>query len=465
MSDSPIPIAPASQRSRLGHYGLWTGVGLVIANMVGSGVLTTAGFMADTLGPLWILAAWAVGGAIALAGARVYAAMAEEIPGSGGEYRYLSQLLHPFAGVMAGWTSLLIGFSAPVAMAGLAAGAYLNVLTGADAQLAGVACVVLVTAAHAFHLKTSALAQDLLVGVKAVLLTAFVGFGLWMGARDLPTWTAPAAPATLGGTWAAFFNSLVFIGFCYSGWNAVVYVADEFRDPKRDVRRAMAVGTLLVIGLYLAVNWVLVANLSPADLARVKTEDEKLTLGHVVLQHLLGETGAVAMSSVVLVALVSSLSAMTLVGPRVYSAMAGDGFLPRQLAARSGSPPLFSVLLQSGVAIFLMATQQFSVLLNNAGSILTLTSLIAVAALAVRMRGRLPWGARVAAVIYVVASGWALVFSLLSAPSTLLWLGAIGLLSAAGYQWTRERGAAVIGLQLTRAERAALAESRESKGS
>ena len=162
-------------------------------------------------------------------------------------------------------------------------------------------------------------------------------------------------------------------------------------------------------------------------------------------------------------ALVSSLSAMTLVGPRVYAAMAGDGFLPRQLAARSDAPPLFSVLLQSGVAILLMATQQFSVLLNNADSILTLTSLVAVAGLGVRMGKRLPWGARVAAAIYVVASLWALVFSLLSAPSTLFWLGAIGLLSAAGYQWTRERGAAVVGLQLTRAERAALAQRSESK--
>lgn len=463
MSDAPSLALPTDRPSRATSYGLWTGVGLVVANMVGSGVLTTAGFMADTLGPLWILAAWAVGGAIALAGARVYAAMTEEIPGSGGEYRYLSRLVHPFAGVMAGWTSLLIGFSAPVAMAGLAAGAYFNVLFGVDAHFAGIAVVVTVTAAHAFHLRTSALAQDVLVGIKAVLLTAFVAFGLWMGSHEIPTWTPPAAPPTAGGTWAAFFNSLVFIGFCYSGWNAVVYVSDEFHHPKRDVRRAMAIGTLLVIGLYLAVNWVLVANLSPADLARVKTEDEKLTLGHVVLQHLLGETGAFAMSSVVLVALVSSLSAMTLVGPRVYSAMAGDGFLPRQLAARAGSPPLFSVLLQSGVAIFLMATQQFSVLLNNAGSILTLTSMIAVAALWMRMRARLSVMARVAAVVYVGASLWALVFSLIEAPSTLIWLATIAVLSAVGYQWTRERGAAVVGLQPTRAERALAARDAESR--
>ncbi len=433
MSDSsPQLVLPP----RRGRYKLATGIGLVVANMVGSGVLTTAGFMADSLGPLWILTAWLVGGLIALAGARVYAALADELPGSGGEYRYLSKLVHPFAGYLAGWTSLLVGFSAPVAMAGLAAGAYLGVLLGVDPRTAAVVAVVAVTAIHAFHIRASSLAQNLLVSVKGVLLAAFLITGLAMGSKVLPAWH-PSTAADAVHPLAAFFNSLVYIGFCYSGWNAVVYVADEFAHPKRDVPRAMIIGTLLVTLLYLGVNWVFVANLTPADLALVKTEDEKLTLGHLVLSHLLGPVGAIGMSTVVLIALVSSLSAMTLVGPRVYAAMAEDRFLPSLFRQRADAPPLASVLLQSAVAIVLILTQQFAVLLNNAGAILTLTSLLAVAALAWRKGRTLAVSVRWAAAIYCLASGWALVFSIRSTPSSLVWMAAITVLSAVGYRMTR----------------------------
>ncbi|MBM4342633.1 MAG: APC family permease [Deltaproteobacteria bacterium] len=425
----------------VGRIGLWTGVGLVVANMVGSGVLTTAGYMADSLGPLWILAAWAIGGVVALAGAAVYAQLAHVMPESGGEYRYLSRLIHPYAGYVAGWTSLLVGFSAPVAMAAMAAGAYLSVLLGVDATLSAIAVVVVITALHGLHLRTSSTAQDALVAVKIVLLISFIAVGLWTGSNQMPAWTAQQ-PTGLAGTLGSFFNSLVYIGFCYSGWNAVTYVAAEFKHPRRDVWRAMWIGTVVVIAVYLAVNWVFVANLTPADLARIKTEDEKLTLGHLVLHNLVGPNGAAAMSSVVLVALVSSLSAMTLVGPRVYAAMARDGYLPRFFAGRDDAAPLASVVLQSGVAIVLVLTQNFSVLLNNAGSVLTLTSMAAVVALLVRRNALLSVGVKVAAGIYIVFSSWALLFSVRETPSTLLWAAAILALAAGGYKLARRTAAA-----------------------
>lgn len=459
LSDTATPSAPASITTKLralppGRLGLATGVGLVIANMIGSGVLTTAGYMADTLGPLWILAAWVVGGMVALCGAAVYAALAEEMPASGGEYLYLSRLVHPYAGYVAGWTSLLVGFSAPVAMAGLAAGAYLAVMLGVDARLAAVAAVVAVSCLHALHLRTSSTAQDVLVAVKLLLLVAFIGVGLAAGQNSLPQWQA-SQPTGLPGTVASFFNSLVYIGFCYSGWNAVTYIAAEFKHPKRDVWRSMAIGTLIVIAVYLCVNWVFVANLTPADLARVKTEGEKLTLGHLVLTHLVGASGATAMSTVVLVALLSSLSAMTLVGPRVYAEMAVDGFLPHYFVAKPNGPPVGSVALQSAVAIALILTQTFEDLLNNAGSILTLTSMLAVIALVVRRNALLPLRVKLAALIFVTFSAWALLFSIRNTPKTLFWIVAILVFAAAGYRFARRvpiLGAAVVPPISVRAE-------------
>ena len=467
MSDNASSIASPSITGQFavarahatGRIGLFTGIGLVIANMIGSGVLTTAGYMADSLGPLWILAAWAIGGVVALAGAAVYAQLAEEMPESGGEYRYLSKLVHPYAGYVAGWTSLLVGFSAPVAMAGLAAGAYLSVLVGVDATIAAIVIIAAITAVHGLHLRTSSTTQDVLVAIKIVLLIAFVAVGLATGSNALPQWQPPQQTG-LAATVGSFFNSLVFIGFCYSGWNAVTYVAAEFRDPRRDVWRAMWMGTLVVIAVYLAVNWVFVANLTPADLARVKTEDEKLTLGHVVLQHLVGETGALAMSSVVLVALVSSLSAMTLVGPRVYAAMARDGYLPKFFDGKDDAPPLASVVLQSAVAVALVLTQKFSVLLNNAGSVLTLTSMAAVIALVVRRNAKLSGAVKIAAATYVTFSSWALLFSIKQTPSTLLWALAIFALAAAGYKMARRTN----GGPSVQASVAAQAESGPSGG-
>src|SRR5262245_58212253 len=103
---------------------LWPGVGLVVANMIGAGVLLSTGFMAQDLGPGPILAAWAVGAIIALAGAKAYGALVSIIPRSGGEYRFLFDLIHPVIGYAAGWTSLLVGFSAPVAVDAVAAGSF-----------------------------------------------------------------------------------------------------------------------------------------------------------------------------------------------------------------------------------------------------------------------------------------------------------------------------------------------------
>jgi APA family basic amino acid/polyamine antiporter len=110
------------------RLGLGSGVGLVVANMIGAGVFVSAGFMAQQLRPGVILLAWAVGAALALAGAIAYGGVVRVCPRSGGEYRFLSDLLHPFAGYLAGWTSLLVGFSAPIAAPALAAGPFARTL-------------------------------------------------------------------------------------------------------------------------------------------------------------------------------------------------------------------------------------------------------------------------------------------------------------------------------------------------
>src|SRR6185503_3805275 len=326
--------------------GLWSGVGIVIANMIGAGVSTTPGFMAMDLAPSYILLAWLVGGVAALSGARAYAAIAQAIPRSGGEYRYLSTLWHPMLGYLAGWTSLLVGF-------------YTGTL-GVDIpwRLVTAVVIILVTALHAFDLRASRRGQNLLVAVKLTLVIGFVVVGLVAGSNAWPEWRPKASEHGL--PLAPFFQSLVFIAFCYSGWNAAIYASEEFASPRPDVPRAMLIGCATVMVLYMLVNWVFIANLTPSHYgAWIGDDPERITLGHVLMKNLVGITGAKIMSVFMIVALLSAASAMTMIGPRVYAAMARDGYLPAAFAGKDGRPPLWSVLLQGAIAMAVAMTTSF----------------------------------------------------------------------------------------------------------
>ncbi len=427
--------------------GLWSGVGIVVANMIGAGVFLSAGFMAQDMGPGTILLAWVVGAVVALAGTQAYAGVARLVPRSGGEYRYLSDLWHPSLGYLAGWASLLLGFSAPVAVDAVAAGAFLGTLVpGVDARLTGTVLVVALTALHAAGLRLSKWTQNALIAVKAVLLLGFVACGLLLGHNQWPSWTPPHASA--GFPFGAFMASLFFIAFAFSGWNAAVYAAEEFRDPERDVPRAMLVGCSVVAVVYLLVNWVFVANLTPERAAAVFTyETSRVTLGHLVMQDVVGPTGARVMSVFVIVAFVSSMSAMTFAGPRVYAAMAADGFLPRALVAQADRPPAWSVVLQGALALVILFVHELAQVMQNVGAILTLfAALTTLALVRVRfVRPAVPPPASLslaAAALYTASAAWMLYFGFQGKTHLLWWLGAIAGVALAAYAFTRPARAA-----------------------
>jgi APA family basic amino acid/polyamine antiporter len=419
-------------------------LGLVIGNAVGVGVLTSTGYMAEKLSPAAILAGWALGGVSAMAGARAYAALAEMNPRSGGEYRYLSDLLHPAVGYLAGWTSMLAGFAAALAVAGMTAGSFAEtLLPWLPARAVGAAMIVALTALHAFDLTLSKWGQNLLAGAKVVLLGGFVAVGLFAGSNQWPTWR----PAGGGGPFPLeyFMISQVYIAYAYSGWNAAAYASGEFRDPRRNVPRALVLGTLLVCLFYLAVNWVFVANLSGERLAGWSAGDtSRITLGHLLVQKLAGPAAAHAMSVVVILSLFSSMSSMTMVGPRVYRAMALEGYLPRAFAGQDDRPPLGSVLLQSGVALLLLLTHSFELLMRNAGAILTLVSGLTVLTLFRVQLGRTRFPKPgpvplVAAAIYVALAGWMLWFAVSNSPSTVGWIGGTAAIATGAWFATRSQ--------------------------
>jgi APA family basic amino acid/polyamine antiporter len=424
------------------HLGLRSGIGLVVSNMVGAGVFLSAGFMAQDMAAREILLAWAVGAVIALCGARAYAQVTEWVPRSGGEYRFLSDLLHPALGYLAGWGSLLLGFTAPIAVDALAAGAFAaTVFPEVEPKAVGAVVIVALAVLHAVGLRTSKITHNVLVAVDAVLLLGFVLVGLFLGRAEWPSWAPPNA--TAGFPLEAFVRGLFFIAFAFSGWNAAAYAASEFRDARRDVPRAMLIGCALVAVLYLVVNWVFVANLTPEQGRAVfDYESRRVTLGHVLIRDLLGENGGIAMSLLSFTAFVAAASAMSLVGPRVYSAMAEDGFLPHALAAQQGRPPVASVMLQAILALVLLYTHTLQQVLTNVGGILTLFAALVSLSIFRVFFGKTSFErpsllALVAAGVHVASAVFMLYFGFRGSTHLLLWIGVVAAIALVAFVATR----------------------------
>jgi basic amino acid/polyamine antiporter, APA family len=426
------------------RLGLFSGMGMVIANMIGAGVFISTGFMAQDLTPKQILLAWMIGAFLALAGARAYAGIAQIVPQSGGEYRYLSNLVHPALGYLAGWASLLLGFSAPVAIDAMAAGAFANTLaSGINPKLFAALLILLLTGVHAIGLRFSVTTQNFLVFIKIVLVVGFMVVGLAGGHNAWPGWQPPSHSS--GFPLGPFMQNLFYIAFAFSGWNAAVYAASEFKNPKRDVPRAMVIGCALVGVLYLLVNWVFVANLTPEQCKVVFTyETARVTLGHLIMKNVVGEFGAVCMSILAIIAFISAISAMTFLGPRVYAAMARDGFLPKILHGKEGKPPVGAVILQGAIALFLVFAYQLGEILNNVGAILTLFSALTVFSLfwvRFRRKNRIypETVSLISAFFFLLLSGVMLYFGFKKSPTLNLWVGASILMALIGYFATKKR--------------------------
>jgi len=420
-----------------GWLTLPAGIGLIAANMIGAGVFLSSGFMAQDMGPGPILLAWVAGGTLALLGALSYAELSRLITGSGGEYRYVGTLWHPMLGSLAGWGSLLLGFSAPVAIDGFAVGAFLNTLVdGPDPRITGTALIVLLTAAHAGRRWMSAHTQNVLIALKVFLLMGFIAAGLAMGASRWPTWSPPAATDPAAFPTAAFLKNQYWIAFAFSGWNAAAYVAGEFKDPKRDVPRALLIGCGSVAVLYMLVNWIFVANLTPAELSVVfEYEASRVTLGHALVEKMGSALGASAMSVFAILAFSSAMSAMTLVGPRVYAEMARDGYLPTVFAGSGSEPPRWSVMLQGTLAIGLLWTHSLLEAVESAGGMLLLFSMLSTSGLVLRADARPAY--RAAAALYTIGALGILGYGVANNPHQVWWF--VGLTVFGSIAYTQRR--------------------------
>ncbi len=343
-------------------------IALVIANTIGTGVFTTSGFaLADLGSPAYVILAWLVGGIYALCGVAIYADLAARFPQSGGEYAFLRETLHPALGTVAGWVSLVAGFTSPIAAAALGAQLYLARVMPIDNTLPWIATglIVLLGLLHAAAPKLGVKFQNLAVLIKVIAIMVFIVFGVPHVSDAIA-----ATPVLESNSFSlmAFAGSLVWISFAYSGWNAAVYVTSEVDGGGATVKRALYSGTGLVIVLYLGVSAVILYGAPQLEIRGVAES------GAAAARALGGISAEQALSGLIALALMTSASSMLLSGPRVYAQMAKDGALPKFMGQLHGEHPRIAVLAQTLLCLMVVWSAGLRELLEFAGVMLSLSA-------------------------------------------------------------------------------------------
>jgi APA family basic amino acid/polyamine antiporter len=431
---------------------------VVVANMIGSGIFTSTGFQAAELGSPWLIyALWTVGGLLAFAGALCYAELGSAIPVVGGEYAYLRAAYGPSTAFMSAVASLTAGFSAPIASALKALARYLGYFVPAlasDSHVLGrltcgdlfaVAAVWLLIAFHARRTSLGIAFTSLFTVIKVAGILILVLAAIAVGHGDATQIVEPShtlANKNGGALMSALATSLIFVMFCYSGWNAASYLTAEMHDPRRQLPRALLLGTGAVMAMYLALNAVYFYGAGVDGLAG------KVEVGVIASGRLFGPVGAALTTGVLAVSLLASASAMTAVGPRVYYAAGQDNPALRFLGsihATTGTP-LASLVLQGAVTTLFIVLGTVDQIQQYAGLTLALFATLAVAAVFV-LRVRRPELARPFRVpgypftplAFIVVSVWTMFWALQSRPVESILSAATLALGGLLYRWSRSR--------------------------
>jgi len=373
MNKSSEPAA-SHLRSPRRTVGFFTACGIVIANIIGTGVFTSLGFqVADIHSGFALLMLWIVGGIAALCGALCYGELSAALPRSGGEYHFLSEIYHPAIGFMAGFISATVGFAAPIALAAMAFGKYFHgVFNFGSPILLSFVTVWIVALFHFGNLRLGSTFQNVWTLVKLLLIAALIGAGLLIEEKQ-PITFLPHAADTMAIFSGAFAVALVYVMYSYSGWNASSYIIGEVKNPERNVPRSLLVGTTIVMAAYVLLNAVFLAT-APQDEMRGQLE-----VGLIAGKHIFGENGGRIVGAVICLGLISAISSMTWIGPRVTMSMGEDHWLLRFLGRKNAEGvPANAVLVQLLIVNLLLLTRSFELVVIYIQFALLLCSLLTV---------------------------------------------------------------------------------------
>ncbi len=407
---------------------------IVIASMIGTGVFTSLGFqLMGVHSGFGILMLWLVGGVIALCGALSYGELASSMPRSGGEYHYLSKIFHPFAGFLSGWVSATVAFAAPTALAAMALGTYVNkVFPISNPVVLAIAVIVLVTFIHSFNLRQSARFQNIFTILEIALILFFIIAGFTIHTPQ-PISLLPQNATAASEGWHSIFSSsfavsLIYVSYAYSGWNTATYMASDIQNPRRNVPKALFNGTIIVMVLYILLNFVFLYS------APTKEMQGQVEVGLISAIHIFGLKTGNFMGMMIALLLIASISSFVLAGPRVAQVMGEDLSQLSFLAIKNKhGVPYVAKIIQGAISLLLILTASFDKVLLYVGFTLSLSTFFTVLGLFVlrarnngKTDGYKTFGYPVTPIIFLALSAWMLFFTMKEHPrESLLGLGTI----------------------------------------
>ncbi|MBW1792336.1 MAG: amino acid permease, partial [Deltaproteobacteria bacterium] len=262
-------------KNKLNNHDLKRGIGffsatiLVIANMIGTGIFTTSGFIIEELGnPQTMLLCWFVGGIFALCGALCYGELGAMFPHAGGEYVFLRESFGKCMGFLSGWISLIVGFSAPIAAASIAFATYsfrlfslspapvmtfsilgVKIVSISPLCMVAISAIIIFSFIHYHSLRVGSRVQNVLTLFKLSIVLVFVVAGLLWGHGSTSHFSEALDLSSVFQD--KFAISLIFVSFAYSGWNAAAYLGGEIKKPGKNIPLSLFAGTLTVMCLYI----------------------------------------------------------------------------------------------------------------------------------------------------------------------------------------------------------------------
>ena len=368
---------PAPQlRRQLGYFDATM---IVMGGIVGSGIFINPYVVAQQVHtPLLILGVWLIGGALAMAGAFIWAELATRMPDSGGQYLYLREAYHPSVAFIYGWVLLLVTQTGGMAAVAVTFARYYREITGlktGDGPIAAAALLGL-TAINCLGVRAGSNVQSAMMLLKSGAIAALVLVGIFWGGgvmHPLPLLDRPISFGLLRAIGAA----MIPVAFAYGGWQTSTFVAGEMRDPRRDLSRGLVAGVIGVIALYLSVNYVCLRVLGPAGLAASHTP------ASAVMRVAMGERGAEFLAVGIAISTLGFLSQGILTAPRVYYAMARDGLFFKSvgwLSPRTGAP-VVAIVLQGVFATVIALSGRYEQILNYVVSVDFISFALTAAAL------------------------------------------------------------------------------------
>ncbi|MGB1924913.1 MAG: APC family permease [Rubripirellula sp.] len=355
---------------------------IVIASMIGVGVYTTSGYtLAALQDPGLVVLAWAVGGLIAICGAIGYSSLATRFQESGGEYLFLTKTLHPAAGIMAGWVSMLAGFTGAIAAAAIGVEEYVTPMIlspegsfSLPNHVLAISTVALAGTLHCLGVHLAARVQDAIVLFKLIMLAALIVLAISKMNSTIASSIAATNLAAPRFDLLAFAKQLVWISFSYAGFNAAIYISGEVIEARRNVPRAMILATTLVTILYVLLNAIFVFSGTPQEII---SSDNLSQIAAVAAQAVGGSGMTTFVRLVIVVSLFTSVSALVMTGPRVYAKMADDGVLPSFFSFQKTAPTA-AIIFQCLAAISVISISTLGELLGYLGLTLSLCSALTV---------------------------------------------------------------------------------------